>query len=154
MSMAPQKGNDHASVCKGRENKKEDWKPYCAHVAEGYLKESFVWRSKDGTARATYRIIKYIEEKNADVCEALLLEMAEAENLFYWEKLGKDLACGNNSKGEGWVLANNMFNRFKNQLGWRLTDKNVDDEALTAANQQKEDKVAAMAEGINNGSKS
>lgn len=146
--MAPPKGNDYASACKGKENKRKAFKAYCEWIASGRLCESFCWKSEDGKARCTYKMIRYWYQIGEDVLEPLLEEEAHAKNLQYWEELGMSIA-NNRSKGEGWVWANNMFNRFKNKIGWRLTDKSVEDENAANQQQAKEDKVAAMAEEIN-----
>lgn len=139
--MAAPKGNRYAgdalAFCKTPELRAQAFEAYCHHVAQGYLKESFCWESEDKQGRATYRSVKNIIEKHSEDLSLLLLDFAESKNLFFWEKLGMDIATGGNPKGEGWVWANNMFNRFKSQLGWRLSDKS----------EEKHDPEAKVKEG-------
>lgn len=148
--MPAPKGNrysfDALAYCKTPQHRQDAFKAYCEHVAEGHLKESFTWKSEDGSGRATYRTIRNLREKYAEELPLLLLEEAEAKNLFRWQNYAFGLVDGS-VRGEGFVWINNMHNRFRH-LGWNISQpKNADEP--TEEQKQKEGRLEELGKTIN-----
>ena len=148
--MAAPKGNRYSfealAYCKTTEHRQAAFKAYCAHIADGNLKESFNWESPDGKAKATYRSIKNIMDKYGEELSLLDYEIAEAKNLQKWQSLAYELSSGA-KKGEGFVWINNMHNRFRH-LGWNISQPRNDDK-LSAESAEGQEKLSGIADGIN-----
>ena len=119
--MLFQEGNQFAKKLKTDELKKEAYRQYCQHIAEGYPKKAWCLRHPDITL--TWETMeKYIKESETDF-DPLKKKIAESKGLRYWDSLIRDSASGRNSKANTATIQMVMRNKY----GWDKVENRQDD---------------------------
>jgi hypothetical protein len=113
-------GNQNAAKLTEPELKAEAYRQYCAWIAEGWSKESFVF--KHPSLSLTYKTMeRYIREFPTDF-PPLHKEMAESQSLHKWEAEGVHMMQGKVDKCQPAIYQMMMRNKFK----WDKEEKKED----------------------------
>jgi|SRR5665213_3208562 len=106
-----QKGNKNRVALKTADVRQMAYDQYCAHLAKGKSKKSWVFRH--GEITCTWETMdKYLE--NEVEFPPIKKRMAEAEGLKRWEQVVEDTADGTNRRAN--VAALQML--MRNKFGW------------------------------------
>jgi hypothetical protein len=140
-NMADQFGNDYAVAIKCPEMRKRAYLKYCAHLAKGKSKRSFVFREGDVTC-IYLTLEKYIKESPKDF-DPIQIAAARAEGYLHWEQVVEDSATGVNEKANTASLQMKMRNKFD----W---DKRVETNQATQTEEFQE--VSGKSKDLVNGS--
>ena len=104
-------GNDYNKKLSGPELRKEAYDQYCAHIASGKSKRSWVFKHPELTL-PWETMEKYI--KNENDFDPTQKKIAEAEGFGSWEEIVSKSAKGTNTKANVASLQMVMRNKF----GW------------------------------------
>lgn len=106
-------GNKYATKLKRPDYRQEAYKQYCAHLATGKDKKSFVFHhTDDPLLSVTYKTMdRYIEENPAEF-PPILLEIAQSKSFEHFEEEGKKLMRGAYKHGSPVVWQTFMRNKF------------------------------------------
>jgi len=136
--MSAEKGNDYARKYKTPEQRKEVFLAFCAHVAQGFSKESF--------PECSFKTMQSLLADFKDELDLRALEQSMRTGRFKWEQIGMNGAMGVREiqvkkKGktktqklgpfnaQSWTL--NMMNRYgwrqKNDVREKSSTMNADD---------------------------
>lgn len=118
MAGAP-KGNKNAVKLDSPELKHEAYRQYCAHLAEGYAQESFVFVHPE--ISITYKTLNKHIAENPIEFPPIQKEQAYIQGYAVWEKVVAESARGNNTKANTASLQMLMRNKFK----WDKQDKDA-----------------------------
>ena len=105
-------GNQNGVKLKAPDVRQEAYKQYCAHIASGESKESFVFRHPE--LSCTYKTMDKYILNNPMEFPALHKEMAESESFNHWCTLGKKMMLGQVEKCQPAIFQ--MF--MRNKFGW------------------------------------
>jgi len=112
--MGPPKGNQNNKKFKkgDTDSRREAYKQYCAWVASGKSRQSFVFEHP--TLTCTYKTMdRYIREEPLNF-PVEHMETAEAKSLAFWEALGFKMLVGEIVKCQPAIYQ--MF--MRNKFGW------------------------------------
>jgi len=113
-------GNKNAVKLTTPELKTEAYRQYCAWIASGWSKESFVFKHPELTI--SYKSMeKYIRENPVEF-PPLHKEIAECESLHKWENEGVSMMQGKVDKCQPAIYQMMMRNKFK----WDKEEKKED----------------------------
>jgi hypothetical protein len=116
--MAAPLGNQNAKKLKTAELKSEAYKQYCAHIAEGYNKDSFWFEHPD--LSITWETMEvYIKDSPVDF-PPIHKKMAHCKSYKKWEKVVMDSATGHNKDANTASLQMIMRHKF----GWDKKEDN------------------------------
>lgn len=104
-------GNQNAKKLTTLELCEEAYRQYCAHIAKGWSKEAWYFDHPEITLTSK-TMEKYISE-NPVVFPIIHKEMAEAQSLAHWERLGYEMMTKKGVKSEPALYQMFMRNKFK-----------------------------------------
>jgi hypothetical protein len=111
------KNNQNAKKLVDNDLKKDAYAQYCEWISNGNSKEA--WRFKHPEMSLTYKTIeRYIKESPIDF-PPIQKEMAEAESLEHWEKMGLQMMLGEVKGAQPAIFQ--MF--MRNKFGWDKESK-------------------------------
>src|ERR1044071_2025406 len=90
--MAAPKGNDYALKLNTPELRREAYKAYCDHIAEGWPKEAFVFEKGDFSV--VYKTIDISMEEYPDDYPPILMQRAMSKRYKHWLTKGNQLMEG------------------------------------------------------------
>lgn len=125
------------------ELKQEAYRQYCAHLAAGKSKRSWVFKHPDMTLTAA-GFENYL--KNEAVFDPLQKQVAEAEGYGMWEDIVCESAKGKNTKANTASLQMVMRNKY----GWDKLNLNThtDESAAIAENNKILDKLVSHIDSV------
>jgi hypothetical protein len=123
--MGYNQNNKAAKKLKTPELREACYKEYCAHLARGKSKRSFVFKYRD--LSCTYRAIEKCIEEDDDLDPAHK-EVAEAEGFAYWETIVEEAAKGTNKDANTASLQMLMRNKF----GWDKDERTNEEKVAQA----------------------
>lgn len=110
-------GNKFRQVLKTEELRKEAYRQYCNHLAQGYHQDSWYFEHPELTL-CSESMEKYIKEYPQELAP-INKRVAKAKGLKIWEKVVEDSAKGDNEKANTASLQMLMRNKF----GWDKPEK-------------------------------
>lgn len=128
--------NDHAVKLHTKEEKQQAYKEYCAHIAKGNHKKSFIYsHPKDELLTITWETMEnYIKRFPSDF-SPILMERAKASSLAYWEAEGQKIMKGQYKFSSPVTWACFMRNKFS----WDKQDTAQDNATQAIVMQQAQD---------------
>ena len=150
-------GNDNATKLRDSATKQDAYKKYCAHIASGMPKQSFVY--DNGIITLTYETLdKYIREDPIEF-NPILMKAAKARGFGKWIDKGISLMEGKYKHGSPVIYQTIMRNIFRNDgIAWdrndpidinrpvELVDKHA--EVMQSLTQAQEDQKAGQAREV------
>lgn len=104
-------GNENGVKLKDPDIRQEAYRQYCAHIAKGKSKRSFVFRHPDFSCH-WQTLESYIKDKTE--FDPLQMELALCDGYYRWEQVVEDSAEGHNKDANTASLQMLMRNKF----GW------------------------------------
>lgn len=115
--MHPLAGNTYGVKLKDKEVRQEAYRQYCAHLAKGKSKRSFVFEHPELTCH-WQTIESYM--KDTEEFNPIQKEVALCKGYAHWEQVVEDSATGVNEKANTASLQMKM----RNQFNWDKDNKN------------------------------
>jgi hypothetical protein len=121
----PNQGNQHAKKLTTPELRRQAYEQYCAHIASGKSKKSWVFKHPE-ISLYWETMEKYIRE-NPREFDPEHMKIAACQGLARWEQVVEDSAEGKNKDANTASLQMLMRNKFK----WDRRDQEFDDQDPT-----------------------